>query len=632
MGQFAEEEIVIPDGPYAGRRFSCNRQPFSRLWFDAVDSGKWRRLAATGPQQSGKTLDCFIIPILWHLFEFKETVLCGVTSMAMAKEKWEIDILPVIRRSRYRDLLPRSGKGSRGGQVDMIQFEHGPVLKFVTGGGDDKSRSHFTSRVLVVTEVDGLDESGATSREASKLKQMEGRTSAYDDRARIYLECTVSTAEGAIWQEYQRGTQSRIVMPCPHCHAWVTPERDDLVGWHEAEHEHAAKQSTQFSCPECGECWTEEERAQANQECRLLHRGQSLNEEGEIEGELPPTDTLGFRWNAANNLFVSAGTVGAREWRGSNQLNADEADKELCQWVWAIPPKPLSEILNPIEESVLRGKVISLQKLFTPPETTMVTVGLDIGKYFLHYVAMALTSGGRFHIVDYNEIKVRHEGKLYKDALPEALNHFKTETVDLGWVNADGQPIYADRIWIDSGYWESTDLVYQFCRDQGARWQPMKGYGFAQETKQQYNQPKSTGATVSYIGTNYHRSWLSKKRTHLMEVNSDFWKSRFWQHILTDPRNPGSLTICDGTVQDHRYLFKHLMAEEERVEFIPGKGEKKVWIQRGRNNHYLDAGYIATVAMDYNEHCRQVQIAAPPPQTTSPLLNPYGQAFSILDR
>ena len=41
MRAFAEAEIVIPDGPYAGRRFRCSRQPYTGLWFDLVDSGQW---------------------------------------------------------------------------------------------------------------------------------------------------------------------------------------------------------------------------------------------------------------------------------------------------------------------------------------------------------------------------------------------------------------------------------------------------------------------------------------------------------------------------------------------------------------------------------------------------------------
>ena len=66
MRQFAEQEIVNPEGPFAGRKFRCSRQPFTGLWFDAVDSENWNRCVASGPTQSGQTLSCFVIPMLFH--------------------------------------------------------------------------------------------------------------------------------------------------------------------------------------------------------------------------------------------------------------------------------------------------------------------------------------------------------------------------------------------------------------------------------------------------------------------------------------------------------------------------------------------------------------------------------------
>src|SRR5688572_17977202 len=75
MRAFAEQEITLSTGPFKGRRFDVSRTPFASLWFAEMDRG-WRRLVATGPQQSGKTLCAFIVPTLFHLFEIGETVLC----------------------------------------------------------------------------------------------------------------------------------------------------------------------------------------------------------------------------------------------------------------------------------------------------------------------------------------------------------------------------------------------------------------------------------------------------------------------------------------------------------------------------------------------------------------------------
>jgi hypothetical protein len=118
LRDFAEAEIVIPDGPFEGRRFHCDRQPFTRLWFD----GRWNRKFAPGCTQSGKSLTGFVIPILYHLFEMQETVIAGVPDMDMAADKWREDILPVIARTKYPELIPSKGPGSRGGKFDAIQF------------------------------------------------------------------------------------------------------------------------------------------------------------------------------------------------------------------------------------------------------------------------------------------------------------------------------------------------------------------------------------------------------------------------------------------------------------------------------------------------------------------------------
>ena len=78
-----------------------------------------------------------------------------------------------------------------------------------------------------------MDVAGRQSREADKVSQMIARTRAYGNQARIYMECTVSTEASRTWQEYINGSPSHIVMPCPHCNAWVGPEREHLLGWHE---------------------------------------------------------------------------------------------------------------------------------------------------------------------------------------------------------------------------------------------------------------------------------------------------------------------------------------------------------------------------------------------------------------
>ena len=164
----------------------------------------------------------------------------------------------------------------------------------MSGGGGDKSRAGATARVIVVTETDGFDVTSKKSREASKIKQIEGRKRAYKNW-RIYKECTVSTSKGHTWKRYNDGTASRIVVPCVHCGEKVTPEREHLRGWQEAETESESLTLSHFCCPACGKAWTEQERLEAVLLSELIHKGQTIDAGGTIHGDLPATRTLGFR-------------------------------------------------------------------------------------------------------------------------------------------------------------------------------------------------------------------------------------------------------------------------------------------------------------------------------------------------
>lgn len=107
------------------------------------------------------------------------------------KMKAGADRRTAIKASRYRDLMPRAGAGSRGGNVEAIKFRNGATLKFMSAGGGDAGRSAFTARVAILTELDKFDEAGGASRETDKVSQIIAKTDRFGSRRRIYGECTV---------------------------------------------------------------------------------------------------------------------------------------------------------------------------------------------------------------------------------------------------------------------------------------------------------------------------------------------------------------------------------------------------------------------------------------------------------
>lgn len=599
LREFAEQEVFIPDGVYEGAPYAIERQPVMKHYFDAMESGRYTRVFATGPTQSGKTLTCSLIPLLYHLFEYGETVVFGLPDANMASDKWYEDILPVIQRTRYASLLPTEGRGAKGAHVTAIRFKNGATLRFMTAGGGDKGRAGYTTRVVVFTEVDGFDSAGATSRETDKIGQIEARTLADPEHARVYGECTVSIEQGRTWQEYTKGTQSRVLIRCQHCKGYVLPEREHLTGWEDAENEIEAMDNAVLCCPECGAIWTEEDRRKGVEESVLVHRGQDVVR-GCVVGDAPKTRTMGFRWNAAHNLFVPIREYAARLWRLTHRDSTDEenSEKEIAQYIWATPYQPPTVELAPLDAHAVDKRRAELPRGVVPDDATHVAMGVDIGKWRLHWSLVAWR-GDKGHVVDYGEVSVGADHMDPDVALLTALRESR-DWITAGWMKlGSGKRVAPQQVWVDSGY--NPAVIYQFCRESGRRFRPTKGHGTAKKPGQagSYVSPKQLSNTVRCVGEEHHVVWLKSERVELAHVNADYWKSWLQRRFNTPFEAPGSMSLWQSPDKNaHMDFAKSLCAEVAVQTFEPGKGTVQTWEVKVRNkSHWLDATYLACAAL-----------------------------------
>jgi phage terminase large subunit GpA-like protein len=611
ISEWAEEVIKLPNGPMAGERYRHHRHPVSRPFFAELDSGRWSRVAATGPVQNGKTLMCYVIPVLYHLFEMKETVIVGLPSMDMANDKWSEDFLPVIMSSGYGRYLPTSGEGSRGGQVKRaIHFTHGPTMRYMTAGGNDKKRSAYTSRVVAITETDGMDESSESSREADKIEQIEARTEAFGRTGkRVYLECTASIARGRIWQEITNGSNAKLLRPCPHCGDWVAPEREHLKGWQEATTSEQAAKVSFFACPACDEPWTEDDRREAAKSIVICHAGQSVDDCGNLVGPYPETQTFGFRWSAIDNPFASMGDLGAKEWLASKARDQENAEKKCRQFIWALPYDPPDIELTPLDPEEIAQRTGAEKKGIVPDGAKVITIGIDTGKRVLHWSAIASGESGS-RIIEYGKQPVDSDKLGVKQGLIKALREL-AEYFTNGWPTEGGKLLTASQVWIDSGWHEHTDAVYEFCGEinqamglaVGAEvYRPTKGYGEGQRRMTRYIAPDAKRKGTMYLGSEFHISKVKRNgRTvpgvMLVHMNADHWKSELHQRLLMPADEPLSVTLYQAaSFAEHSEFCKHLTAEKQVEKFVEGRGEIVVWERTDRNNHWLDATYSAVCA------------------------------------
>lgn len=334
LWQFLAEEIVPPDGPKKGDPFDPNSPPWVMEVLRLFADEQWTESWFTGPRQTGKTLLGFEAPLLYHLFELKEDVICLVPEMDKASLIWRKKIEPVIRHTRYKDLLPVTGKGSRGGDFRLITFLHGVSLTFMGAGGADPPSS-ATARVVVITEANEMRASD-TGDQGNPVDAVRECTASFPN-PRVYGESIITTEACITWEQITKtGTNSRVMLRCPQCGTYQYPERVRFHGWEEARTPIDAGRMAGYHCIGCEIVWNEEMRAEAIARARVVHGGQAIDKDGTITGDPPQTRCLGIRYNAMCHPFRTMADIAEREWN-ARSLGTPQAAMAISQYTWAEP-------------------------------------------------------------------------------------------------------------------------------------------------------------------------------------------------------------------------------------------------------------------------------------------------------
>lgn len=648
--QWCEEELVIPEGFREGSRYRADTLPWQGLWLDEIDSGNWNRFVLIACVQGGKTLVGFVAPCLWHLFEWREPVLLGIPQMEMAGLKWRKELRPAIAANpKFRDLLPEHGRGSKGGSFESLTFGHGPDLSFLSGKGGDEKRSGITARVVSVTEADRVDDAGEDSEEAAPIFQMEARIASFEGDSRFYAECTRTTSSGFVSREYEAGSASRIMCPCQHCGEWVSPEREDLVGHEDAQNEMEAAEITAWYCPACGELITDAERRTMNVAARLVHRGQTIDRDGEIQGPPPPTKTLGFRANAFNNLMWSTEYIAAQEWRAKHDRDEESGERKMRQWYWALPVEPNAIDITPLElADILGTQAESLTRGVVPAGTFHMAGAADIRKRQLHFGVVAFwrdkAGAVHRHVVDIGVIPVLSEKYGIKKALLLAMRQLRDKQIEPGYEERGAARKWRPGWFPIDAYWFGA-VVKQFARESQKlgikRYLPSFGRGLsAEHGRGRYQHPEKQSAGKPHIGDQFYIAFHEKAGLHAMIVNADYWKTQVREGFATPAGEPGSISIFEATTEDEqrlqRQFGKEIVAERAYEMVLPERGVVVCYANDSkRPNHFGDviynslaAGYLCGVRIDEPEPV----IAAARQQQAAPLTTPDGRPFFVTDR
>lgn len=393
------------------------------------------------------------------------------------------------------------------------------------------------------------------------------------------------------------------------------------------------------------DCWTADESTGHKQH---WHEYIKLRQKDQSSGDRYGRSATAYY--LANQEAMDAGAVISNPYRFLSNLTPDGYPIEHTALQaffnrvadWGID-RVLSELQNdPTDEEeiqtvgltagLIATRLSGFQQREIPPSAIACTVGLDLGDRVCHWVKCAWWGRAIGCIVDYgimetSGLAIRAETEAIQHAL---LNAFPGWRTDLLAAECEHAPLFLSLV--DSGDGQHSDAVYKFCREAGSPFFPSKGWDTG---RFRIGRDQADGTRQTFLEA--YAAVQNQKRADafwMYHINTEYWKQWAHERFLTKTfdasqlHNDGSLSLFSPpkgkeNSRLHFSFSQHIVAEERRTRFLPGRGPKVEWYQRNRNNHYLDALALACAAAG----CIGISLVGQPGKGDSDDDEPQGQEF-----
>ena len=279
--------------------------------------------------------------------------------------------------------------------------------------------------------------------------------------------------------------------------------------------------------------------------------------------------------------------------------------------------EPLPEDLGSDEQLTVDGIVNKLNghsQRTVPVSANHLTMFIDVQKTLLFYVVCAWDDDFTGSVIDYGTWPdQRRRDFSLADANPTLQSKFprvglegclygglKSLTEDYlsrEFTRDDGAAMKVEKCLIDANWGQSTDVVYQFCRESAHAnvIVPSHGKYIGASSKPMSEYKKAAGDRV---GLNWRMPNIRGKRAvrHVI-FDANYWKSFVASRLLMAVGDRGCLSLWGRSGETHMLFAEHLTAEY-RVK-TEGRGRKvEEWKMRpeAKDNHWWDGAVGCAVA------------------------------------
>ena len=279
--------------------------------------------------------------------------------------------------------------------------------------------------------------------------------------------------------------------------------------------------------------------------------------------------------------------------------------------------EPLPEDLGTDEQLTVDGIVNKLNghaQRTVPVSANHVTMFIDVQKTLLFYVVCAWDDDFTGSVIDYGTwpdqrrryFSLADANPTLQSKFPRAglegclyggLKSLTEEYLSREFTRDDGAAMKVEKCLIDANWGQSTDVVYQFCRESAHAnvIVPSHGKYIGASSKPMSEYKKAAGDRV---GLNWRMPNIRGKRAvrHVV-FDANYWKSFVASRLLMAVGDRGCLSLWGRSGETHMLFAEHLTAEY-RVK-TEGRGRKvEEWKMRpeAKDNHWWDGAVGCAVA------------------------------------
>jgi hypothetical protein len=291
----------------------------------------------------------------------------------------------------------------------------------------------------------------------------------------------------------------------------------------------------------------------------------------------------------------------------------------------------------------IADKLNRLAHCTVPISATRLTAFIDVQATLLYYVVAAWTDEFTGYVIDYGTYPDQQrayftlrdarftlalatkasglEGQIY-----DGLETITRGLLGRPWLRDDGAAMRIERCLIDANWGQSTDVVYEFCRQSAHASIVMPSHGkfVGASSRPLTDRDKKPGER---IGWHWYIPLAREKRgiRHVI-YDTNFWKSFIHARLAVAMGDRGCLSLFGDKPERHRLFAEHLCAEY-RVKVEARGRTVDEWKIRAEHvdNHWYDGICAAAVAASM-QGSNLDNVAPVPPQKKLQCVN-YAEMY-----